>query len=112
MESKNKQTRIEKNSQLQADDILDEMIPLEHNEKRAETTSLQFWMDTESKFETLIIQPGGMHKFYSRVLKSSSITDILFFLYFFYRGKAYVCFLYGDYKYLCKVMGISGASSE
>lgn len=35
MESKNKQTRIEKNSQLQADDILDEMIPLEYNEKRA-----------------------------------------------------------------------------
>lgn len=78
-----KQIRMQKNSQLQADDILDEMIPLEHNEKRAETTSLQFWMDTESKFETLIIQPGGMHKFYSRVLKSSSITDILFFLYFF-----------------------------
>lgn len=82
MESKNKQTRIEKNSQLQADDILDEMIPLEHNEKRAETTSLQFWMDTESKFETLIIQPGGMHKFYSQVLKSSSITDIFFFYFF------------------------------
>lgn len=30
-----KKQRIQKNSQLQADDILDEMIPLEHNEKRA-----------------------------------------------------------------------------
>ena len=33
MESEKKQ-RIQKNSQLQEDDILDEMIPLEHNEKR------------------------------------------------------------------------------
>ena len=27
--------KIQKNSQLQADDILDGIIPLEHNEKRA-----------------------------------------------------------------------------
>ena len=80
-------------------------------EKTLETTSLQFWMDTESKFETLTIQPGGMQKFYSQVLSSSTITDI-FVVCFFYRGKAFVCFLYGDYEFLCKVMGISGASSE
>lgn len=68
-----KQTRLQKNSQLQADDILDEMIPLDHNEKRAETTSLQFWMDTESKFETLIIQPGGVRHMFVFCMETTNI---------------------------------------
>lgn len=49
--------------------------------KTPETTSLQFWMDTESKFEILMLQTGGMHKFFYQVLSGSSSTDILLWLF-------------------------------
>lgn len=39
------------------------------------------------------------------------VFPILVFILFF-RGKAFVSFLYGDYEFLCKVMGISGASGK